>query len=170
MEKYMNGGIMKEITVYFRKEQDKIELLSYLSDYIDLDLYDMKSYDDSFYFELREDILRENIVAFLEELNSFGIFEEEEFLEKITCVKENLKIKGQCVLENCDEIFKDRYRMMDDFSIYDERFVMDILYYAFYFDGPFSEGEFHHLLKYLHSVNQKALKNKLRGGICFGLN
>ncbi len=171
MEKYMNGGIMKEITVYLRSREDAPEMFSFLGDLIDLDLYEVTTYENSYYFDLKEELLRKYIVSFLEELNQSGIYEEVEFFDKITSVQESLKNeKYECVLENCDEIFKDRYRMTDCFSIYDERFAIDILYYAFYFDGPFGTGEYNRLLKYMHTLNQRALTNPLKGSICFGLN
>lgn len=169
MEKFINGGIAKEITVYYKKEEEKLDVLAHLSNFFNLDLYEMKEYDYSIYLELKEDVLRENILSFLEELDVLGIYDASEMSDKIESIQMNLTKDG-CVLNNCDEIFKDRYRMTDQFSFYNERFDMDILYYAFYFDGPFQEGEFQGLLKYMHFLNQQALDNVLKGAICFGLN
>jgi len=169
MEKFINGGIVKEITVYYKKEEEKLDVLDHLSNFFNLDLYEMQEYDYSIYLELKEDVLRKNILSFLEELDILGVYEESEMCDKIESILENLKKDG-CVLNNCDEIFKDRYRMTDQFSFYNERFDMDVLYYAFYFDGPFQEGEFTGLLKYMHFLNQQALDNVLKGAICFGLN
>lgn len=169
MEKFINGGIVKEMTVYYKKEEEKLDVLDHLSNFFNLDLYEMKEYDYSIYLELKEDVLRENILSFLEELDILGVYEQSEMSDKIESIQMNLKKDG-CVLDNCDEIFKDRYRMTDQFSFYNERFDMDILYYAFYFDGPFQDGEFNGLLKYMHFLNQQALDNVLKGAICFGLN
>lgn len=169
MEKFINGGIVKEMTVYYKKDEEKLDVLDHLSNFFNLDLYEMKEYDYSIYLELKEDVLRENILSFLDELDVLGIYEESEMSDKIESIQENLKKDG-CVLDNCDEIFKDRYRMVDQFSFYNDRFDMDILYYAFYFDGPFQDGEFNGLLKYMHFLNQQALDNPLKGAICFGFN
>lgn len=170
MEKYLNGGIVKEITVYFKKPEEKLEVLDYLSNFFNLDLYDMEEYESSICLDLNEKLLRENILLFLEELDILGIYEQAEMEDKIMSIHNNLKEEG-CVLDNCDEIFKDRYRMTDQFSFYNEKYDMDILYYAFYFDGPFpSEGNYTGLMKYMHFLNQQALDNVLKEAVCFGLN
>lgn len=169
MEKFINGGIVKEMTIYYKREDERLDVLDHLSNFFNLDLYEMKEYDYSIYLVLKEELLRENILSFLEELDVLGVYDASEMSDKIESIQINMKKDG-CVLENCDEIFKDRYRMTDQFSFYNERFDMDILYYAFYFDGPFQDGEFNGLLKYMHFLNQQALDNPLKGAICFGLN
>ncbi len=172
MDKFINGGIVKEITVHFKTKEDKIEVLDHLADYLDLNLYDMDDFNECLYLELKEDVLRANILSFLEEINRLGVYEDMEMMDKIESISENLENSTEgCVLNNCDEIFKDRYRMFDQFSFYDERYDMDILYYAFYFDGPYPVGgEFSNLLKYMHMLNKKVVQNPLRGSLCFGIN
>lgn len=170
MSCYINGGIVKEMTVILKKEGDLVDALSKLGDYLDLNLYDMKILDNTVYFELSELYLKQQIVYFLEEIQSMHFPSFLDYEDKIRYIEEHIDEDLDYVLEHCDDLFQERFRMQDTFSINDSSFYLDVVCYVFYCDGPYEGGNFDGLLKYLHMMQKSIIQNPLRGTLCFGMN
>lgn len=160
MEKYINGGIIKELTLYLKKNFSYDEITNKLSKKINLDLYNI-SYEDNFIFlELKDYIFDINISSFLTEVDS-----------NFNIGFRNININDSEFIKN-DFLFLNRYKINHINSLYDEDYFVDILYYGFYFDGPYYDNSisFENMLFYLHNMHHKFLNNKLSGCICFGIN
>lgn len=167
---YINGGIIKEITLYLKKEEDINDIFSKLGEFIDLNLYDMKKFGNALYFELNDEYVKENLVGFLKEVGRLNTMNNLDYSRNIQFVEDNLDKSMDYILDNCDDFFKERFRMHDTFSINDSSYYLDVLCYVFYFDGPFDNGNFKNLLRYLHKLERNALSNPLRDALCFGVN
>lgn len=170
VNKYINGGIVKEITLYLKKEEDLSDALNKLGEFINLDLYDIKRYDNALYFELDDSYVKKYLPDFFREINNLNIIEKLDYNRKIDYIENNLDKSLDYILNNCDDLFKERFRTNDTFSINDSSFYLDILCYVFYFDGPYDNGNFKELLRYIHKMQKNILKNPLRDALCFGLN
>lgn len=170
MEKYVNGGIVKEMTIHMKDSNDISTVVDKLGKFINLDLYDMKVYDNAIFFDLNEDYIKENLVSFLKEINSMNLPSFIDYSKKTKYISDNLDKSLDDLLENCDDLFKERFRCYDTFSINDDSFYIDVLCYVFYFDGPYENGYFEGLLQYLHMLHKKALSNPLKNVLCFGIN
>lgn len=170
MNKYINGGIVKELTLCLKKEEDLNNILGKLKDYINLDLYDMKRYDNSFYFELNDDYVKKNLPGFLKEISEFSMNDNFNYQKKIDYINNNFDKSIDYILTNCDDLFKERFKFNDIFSINSSDYYIDVLCYVFYFDGPYDRGNFNDLVKYIHKLQKKALTNPLKDTLCFGLN
>lgn len=169
MMKYLNGGIVKEITIFYKNSFDKLDVLDDLADKIDLDLYDLIEYPNCLMLDIKKSVLKNNLCSFLEEFDSnFKIgFHDNSNVEYI---KKNMDMDITKLLEGCDDIFIERYRLDDTFSINSDKYMMDVVYYAFYCDGPYYDGNFNNLVRYLHSLHREAIHNILNGALCFGVN
>lgn len=170
MDRYINGGIVKEMTIHLKKEGDLVDALSKLGDYLDLNLYDMKILGKAVFLELDEEYLKEHFISFLREIQDMHIPSFLDYEQKICYIEQHLDEKLDTILDNCDDLFQERFRMQDTFSINHSSFYLDVLCYIFYFEGPYNYGNFEGLLKYLHIMQKSILKNPLRGTLCFGLN
>jgi len=167
---YINGGIIKEITLYLKKDEDINEVFSKLGEFIDLSLYDMKRFDNALYFELNDKYVKENLADFLKEVGNLNTMDNLDYSRNIKFIENNLDKSMDYILDNCDDFFKERFRMQDVFSINNFDYYLDVLCYVFYFDGPFDNGNFKNLLKYLHKLQRNVLSNPLRDALCFGVN
>lgn len=169
LSEYINGGIVKEITLYLKKEEDLSDAINKIGEFINLDLYDMKRIDNAIYFELDDSYVKKFLPDFLREIRDLNIMDLD-YDTKINYIENNLDKDLDYVLNNCDDLFKERFRMEDTFSINDSSFYMDVLCYVFYFDGPYENGNFKSLVKYLHKMQRGILKSPLRDALCFGIS
>lgn len=169
MDKYINGGIVKEITIYLKKKEDLKEAFNKLGKYLDINLYDMKVFDQAIFLELDEVYIKNHLLSFLKELQEMKVPSFIDYGKKIRYVEKHFEERLATILENCDDIFQERFRMFDTFSINDDSFCLDVLCYVFYFDGPYEKGNYEGLLQYLHVLQKNVLKNPLRGTLCFGI-
>lgn len=170
VNKYINGGIVKEITLYLKNENDLSDALNKLGEFINLDLYDMKRYDNALYFELDDNYVKKYLADFFREISDLKIIDRLDYDKKIDYIENNLDKSLDYILDNCDDLFKERFRMKDTFSINNSNVYLDVLCYVFYFDGPYQDGNFRDLLKYMHKMQRNVLKNPLRDALCFGIN
>ncbi len=170
MEKYINGGIVREMTITLKRVGDMNLALEKLGEYLDLNLYDMKIVDNMIYLELCDDFLKEHLASFLEELANLQILPEVDYMKKIAYIKEHYEEDIDTLLENCDDLFQERFRTHDTYSINDSSFYLDTLCNVFYFEGPFEGENFEGLLHSLHILQKSVLKSPLRGALCFGIN
>jgi len=170
MSKYINGGIAREITITLRKEEELADVLNHLSDYLNLDLYEMKVYGSSVYLELDLDFLKKELAHFLQELQDMHIPEFLDYENRIQYIREHREDHILDVLEKCDDIFDEVFQMQDVFSLNDSAFYIDVTCSVFYFDGPFESGNFDNLLRYLHILQKNILKNPLKDALCFGIS
>ncbi len=170
MSKYINGGIVKEMTLVLKKGGNLADALSKLGKFLDLNLYDMKIMENIIYFDLDEEYLKEHLVFFLEEIHSMHVPSFLDYRKKIDYIRDHLHEDLDSILDECDDLFQERFRMQDTFSINDSSFYLDVLCYVFYFDGPYEGGYFEGLLQYLHVMQRSILKSPLKGALCFGLN
>lgn len=167
---YINGGIVKEMTLFLKKTADLHLALEKLGKFINLNLYDIKIFDNAVYFELNEEYIKKHLVNFLEEINTIHLPTFIDYKKKITYIRDHLHEDLDHILEYCDDLFIERFRTYDTFSINDNSFHLDILCYVFYFEGPYSTGNFEGLLQYIHLLQRKTLKNPLRDVLCFGIS
>lgn len=171
MKKYINGGIVKEISIFYTNKINKVDILSEFGDSIDLNLFNIKEYKDCIILELKDDILKNNIINFLIEIESFISPVFSSTLDNVKYIYDNFnKMDIDKLLNDCDDIFKDRYRFYDTFSINSDKYKVDVLYYGFYFDGPYAGGNFDTFLRYFHKLHFSCINNVLSGAICFGIN
>lgn len=170
MSKYINGGIAREITITLRKEEELTDVLNHLSDYLNLDLYEMKVYGSSVYLELDLDLLKKELANFLQELQDMHIPEFLDYEGRIQYIRKHQEDSILDVLEKCDDIFDEVFQMQNVFSLNDSAFYIDVTCSVFYFDGPFEGGNFDNLLRYLHILQKNVLKNPLKDALCFGIS
>ena len=170
MTKYINGGIVKEITVFLKAEEELVDVLAHLGEYLDLNLYDMNVMDNAVFFEIKDSYLKEHFIGFLEELQTMQIPSLMDYTKKIQYIQKHFDDNMDDIIENCDDLFFETFRERDTFSLQSLKFHIEVSCYVFYFDGPFEGGKFESLLCYMHYIQKEALKNPLRGALCFGLS
>ena len=83
VNKYINGGIVKEITLYLKNENDLSDALNKLGEFINLDLYDMKRYDNALYFELDDNYIKKYLADFFREISDLKIIDRLDYDKKI---------------------------------------------------------------------------------------
>ena len=120
--------------------------------------------------ELDDNYVKKYLADFFREIRDLKIIDRLDYDKKIDYIENNLDKNLDYILDNCDDLFKERFRMKDTFSINDSNVYLDVLCYVFYFDGPYQDGNFRDLLKYMHKMQRNVLKNPLRDALCFGLN
>lgn len=169
-KKYINAGIVKEMTLYLNGSGTFNDAFNKIGEYVNLNLYDMKVYNNSIYLELDKEYIKNHLISFLEEVDSLKLPTFIDYSKKIEYIKNHLDDDLDHILEYCDDLFKERFRSFDTFSINDDSYHLDIICYVFYFEGPYNSGNFDSLLKYMHILQKKSLKNPLSEVLCFGLS
>jgi len=170
MEKYINGGIIKSFSLFYKKEDDLVDIFRSLSERIDLELYDMKKYDNALFFDLKKDILKENFIELLYELKYKNLIIFESIDDNIKYLESNYNKDIDKLIYECDDIFVDNFTYLDINSLSNNLYDIEIEYIAFYYDGPFSGNYFNNLVNYLFNLMKCSINNPLKDTLCFGIN
>lgn len=170
MEKYINGGLIKSFSLFYRKEDDLLDIFKDLNEKINLDLFDMKKYDNALFFDLKIDVLRENFIEFLYEIKYKRLATFESIDDNIRFLEQNANKGIENVIYECDDMFVDNFTYLDTNSLSNNMYDIEIEYIAFYYDGPFSGNYFNNLVSYLFNLMKNSIDNPLRDILCFGIN
>lgn len=170
MNKYLNGGIIKSFTLFFKNEKDLADILGFLQDKIDLNLFHMEIKDNCLLFEINKDLLKKYFLDFLLEIKAKELY-------KFNTIDYIIKYFNKCknkdiykIIKDCDDIFIDNLKYTDYSTLSNDTYKIDIEYIVFYYEGPIKLEYYDHFINLILKLFKNSLDNPLNQALCFGIS
>lgn len=167
MNKYIDIGIIKSITLFYKDESKKEKILSYLGKKINLNYFKIKNIDNCMIFDIDKSFINDNIISFFKEIKDKKLYRFNSIEDNIEFLEEQNNFFD--VGEIYDDIFHDIFSFDNYNNLINDLYNIEIEYYSFYFDGPYN-GKLYDTIELLENLFKSSLNNPIKDVLCFGIS
>lgn len=170
MNKYLNIGLIRSFTIFLKSENDIVEILEFLQERIDLNLFTMTKIDNYIYFELDRKIINDNFLDLLKEFKLKNIFITDCLDYNIKILEDSKSSNIDLLLKKCDDLFIDRFSFLDSNNFTNDLYNIEIDFYTIFFCNYHKSTDFYKLISLISDLLTNSISNILSGSFCIGIN